>query len=245
MLGDLLGTATNGSRAALAALVDRASNRSVAAATLPILRAAGVATIDAGIAATGSRIDIAAALTTAGIARPTTLVGFSEETSIAAANRLGYPAVMLGTQPGSSATVLHDADTADAVIEHRVVLGNESEAIVLIQAGAPAENQRSTVHVVGGRAIAFSGAVPGIRTIALAEAAASALRASLVAVEITLTDEGLVVWDVQPVADFRQATQIGDLTVAEAITQEIALRVTLAPSAKLAEEVPLGYALSA
>jgi [lysine-biosynthesis-protein LysW]--L-2-aminoadipate ligase len=245
MLGDLLVASTNSQQSTLSALVDRASNRPVAAATLPMLRAAGVATIDAGIAATGSRIDIASALSAAGIARPATLVGFSEETSMAAATRLGYPAVLLGLQPGSSTTILHDADTADAVIEHRVVLGNESEAIVLIQAGAPVADQRSIVHVVGGRAIAFSGAVPGVRTIALAEAAANALHASLVAVEITLTDDGLVVWDVHPVAEFRQAVQIGDLSVADAITQEIALRVTLAPSAAMAGEVPRDYALSA
>ncbi len=245
MLGDLLGAATNGSHDTLVAMVDRATNRSVAAATLPILRAAGVATIDAGIAATGTRLDVAAALSAAGIARPTSLVGFSEETSNAAANRLGYPAALFGLQPGSTSTVLHDADTADAVIEHRVVLGNESEAVVLIQAGAPAADQRSILHVVGGRAIAFEGATPGIRTIALAEAASAALGASLVAVEIAMTAEGLVVWDVFPAADFRRAQQVGDVSMGEAIAQEVAMRVTAAPAVTLAREVPLGYALSA
>jgi hypothetical protein len=79
----------------------------------------------------------------------------------------------------------------------------------------------------------------------LAEAAASALHASMVAVEIALTDDGLVVWDVHPVAEFRQAVQIGDLSVAEALTQEIALRVSGAPTVTLAGEVPRGYALTA
>ena len=245
MLGDLLGAATNGAHDTLVAMIDRATNRSVAAATLPILRMAGVATIDAGIAATGTRLDIAAALSMAGVARPATLVGFSEETSIAAANRLGYPAALFGLQSGSSSTVLHDADTADAVIEHRVVLGNESEAVVLIQAGAPAADQRSTLHVVGGRVVAFDGAAPGIRSIALAEAAASALGASLVAIEVAMTPEGLVVWDVRPVADFRKARQIGDLDMGEAIAQEVGMRVTTAPAVALSREVPIGFALSA
>lgn len=243
LLGDLLGGATNGTHDSIVAVVDRATNRSVAAATLPILRAAGMTVIDAGLAATGSRLDVAAALAAAGIARPTSLVGFSEETSIAAADRLGYPSMLLGLQTGSSSTVLHDADTADAVIEHRVVLGNESEAVVLLQAGAPAADQRSIVHVVGGRAVAFEDAAPGIRTIALAEAAASALRASLVAVEVAMTGEGLVVWDVHPAADFRRAQVLGDLTIGEAIAQQIALGVVTAPA--LTEEVPLGYVLSA
>ena len=217
----------------------------MAAATLPILRAAGVATIDAGIAATGSRIDVASALSAAGIARPATLVGFSEETSMAAATRLGYPAVLLGMQPGSSTTVLHDADTADAVIEHRVVLGSDGEAIVLIQAGAPARG--TALHRPCGRWAGhrLQWPVPGIRTISLAEAAANALSASLVAVEIAMTDEGLVVWDVHPVADFRQAVQIGDLIHGRCRDPGIALRVTLAPSPRPGGEVPRGYALSA
>jgi hypothetical protein len=140
MLGDLLGASINGERMALMALVDRSSNRSVAAATLPMLRAAGVATIDAGIAATGSRIDIASAL----IGRrycPASHTGRILRGNLHGRRQSArYPAVMLGLQPGSSTTVLLDADTADAVIEHRVVLGSESEAIVLMQAGAPARS---------------------------------------------------------------------------------------------------------
>jgi glutathione synthase/RimK-type ligase-like ATP-grasp enzyme len=243
MLGDLLGAAVNGQHGTIEAVIDRAANRSVAAATLSLLRAAGITTFDAGIAATGTRLDVAAALTAAGLARPTSLVGFSEETSIAAANRLGFPAVMLGLQSGSSATVLHDADTADAVIEHRVVLGTPDEAVVLIQAGNP--EQRSVVHVVGGRAIAYDGARPGFRTISIAETAAEILGASLVSVEVAMTHEGLVVWDVKPVAEFRHAQQLGELSVAEAVARAVTVRLPATPAVALAGEVPHGYALSA
>ncbi|CAN0469669.1 unnamed protein product, partial [Phaeothamnion confervicola] len=83
-----------------------------------------------------------------------TLIAFSEESGIEAARRIGFPATLMPLTPGESGTTLHDEDTADAVIEHRVVLGTDSEAIVLIQAGAPAATERTTIHVVGGRAIA-------------------------------------------------------------------------------------------
>jgi hypothetical protein len=198
MLGDLLGAAVNGQHGKIEAVIDRAANRSVAAATLSLLRAAGIATFDAGIAATGTRLDVAAALTAAGLARPTSLVGFSEETSIAAANRLGFPAVMC-----------------------------------------------SVVHVVGGRAIAYDGARPGFRTISIAETAAEILGASLVSVEVAMTHEGLVVWDVKPVAEFRHAQQLGELSVAEAVARAVTLRLPATPAVALAGEVPHGYALSA
>lgn len=242
LLGDL--SATNGQES-ISVLVDRCANRTIAAAMLPLLRTAGATVIDAGIAATGTRLQVAAALALAGIARPASLVGFSEQTANEAAGRLGYPVVLFGLQPGSTSTVLHDADTADAVIEHRVVLGNESEAIVLLQAGAPDVDQRSVVHVVGGKAIAFNGAVPCVRTIALAESAAIALDASLIAIEIATTAEGLVVWDVHPVADFRHAQLVGSVTVGAAIAHTVTMESTVNSTSTTRAEVRHDFALSA
>jgi hypothetical protein len=162
---------------------------------------------------------VASALDVAGIPRPATLVGFSEASAVAGASRLGHPVTLLGLLPGSSTTALHDADTAEAVIEHRVVLGEASEAIVILQAGAPGPDQRTLVHVVGGTAIATAGVQAGPEALALAERAARVLDASLVAVELAHTVAGLVVWDVHPVADFRQAAPVGGVSMAEAIVR--------------------------
>jgi len=200
-------------------LIDRAVNRSVAAATLPLVRLGGIRTIDAGIAATNSRLQVASALAVAGVPRPPSLIGFSEASSVAAAAALGYPSTMLGATPGSSTTHLHDADTADAVIEHRVVLGEEDEAIVLLQAGAPADEARTRVHVVAGRAIAMSGAETTDDGLAIAEQVARVLQARMVTVELARTGAGLVAWDVLPVSEFRQAQVLGDESVAGAIAR--------------------------
>lgn len=220
MLGEVLDATTGETlRQPVQVIVDRAVNRSVAAATLPVVRLGGIRTVDAGVAATGTRLQVAAALAVAGVPRPASLIGFSEASSNVAAASLGYPSTLLGLTPGSSTTHLHDADTADAVIEHRVVLGEESEAIILLQAGAPRDDQRTLVHVVDGRAIAMSGADTTDDGPAIAEQVARVLQASMVTVELAETGAGVVVWDVLPVSDFRQAQPLGDASVAEAIAR--------------------------
>lgn len=203
-------------------VIDRAPNRAVAAATLPLLRAQGVSTIDAGLAATGSRLEVAATLSRAGVPRPRALAAFSEASGVQAAAEIGYPSTLLGMTPGGATTHLHDHDTADAVIEHRVVLGNEGEAIFLVQAGAPDASARTLVHVVGGRAIAVEGTEPSPDEIGIAERAVRALDASLIAIELARGAQGTVVWDVHPVGDFRKAHQLGDLSVARAIAALVA-----------------------
>jgi len=201
----------------LTALIDRCQNRTIAAISLPILRASGITVLDAGLAADRNRLDVARVLATAGIARPHTLIAFSEESGIEAARRIGFPATLMPLTPGESGTTLHDEDTADAVIEHRVVLGTDSEAIVLIQHGAPAAHERTTIHVVAGKAIAHDGPGPDAAGIVLAEEAARAIDASIVGIEIATVAGRQVVWDVQPVAEFRQATLLGPESMAEAI----------------------------
>lgn len=204
---------------AVSCIIDRAQNRAVAGATLPLLRAQGVRTIDAGLAATGNRLDIAIALSRAGLPRPQALAGFSEASGIRAATEIGFPATLLGLTPGGVTTHLLDHDTADAVIEHRVVLGSEGEAVFLLQAGAPDATARVLVHVVGGQAIAIEGTDPTDEELRIAERAACALDASLIAIELARTGQrgSTVVWDAHPVGDFRTARQLGEVTVAAAI----------------------------
>jgi len=201
----------------LTSIIDRCQNRAAAAATLQIFRAQGLRTLDAGIAATGNRLLIASALAVAGVPRPACLAAFSERSGMIAADHLAFPSTLLSLTPGGSTVQLHDRDTADAVIEHRVVLGRDSEAIFLLQAGAPAEHERAIVHVVDGRAIATEGADVGSEGLSLAETCAHVLQASIVEITIATAVAGLIVWDVQPVGDFRGARLVGERTVADAI----------------------------
>jgi hypothetical protein len=64
----------------------------------------------------------------------------------------------------------------------------------------------------------------------LAEYAAGALNADLVAIVIALRSGGPVIWDARPVPDFRDAMPLGNLTVAQSIAQAVERRLlTTAP----------------
>ena len=184
---------------------DRCQDRAVAAALLPLLKASGAKVVDAGIAATGDRLAVVSALNRAGIARPQTLLVTSEATGLAAFDALGVPSTLLPLDPGSSGIVLRDREMAEAVFEHRNVLGGSKDAVALLQQGV-AEEGRLLVLVAGGKAIAIDGELDGARcgqALELAQAAATALRAEFVAIEIVSVDGRLVVWDVQPTPEYR------------------------------------------
>jgi hypothetical protein len=99
-----------------------------------------------------------------------------------------------------------------------------------VQQGLSPAADRTTVVVVNGEAIAV-GQKAATATVAgavlnLAEAAARALEAAVIGIAITQTGSGLVVWDVQPVPDFRDMLTVGELSVAEALARTIVVRST-------------------
>jgi glutathione synthase/RimK-type ligase-like ATP-grasp enzyme len=206
-------------------IIDRCQNRTVAASVLPLRRALGVKTIDAGLAATGTRAEVALALAAAGIPRPATILIASEDAGIAALEQTGYPATYLPLSYGSTEIALMDRDTAEAVFEHRGMLGGSSAAIGIVQAGVAFARGRVSICVVNGRAVSLhnpSGEVryPS-RFIGIAEAVAQVLGASIVGVELVETLNGPVVWDINPTPEFRDGITLGDRTVAEAIADHV------------------------
>lgn len=217
----------NAQGATHAVLIDRMTNRTVAAAVHALYAHRGGKVLGAGLAATGSRLDVITALTHAGVPRPATMVGFTESTGIAAAEQVGYPCTVLPMTQGARTTSVPDADTADAVIEHRVVLGSDHDALVVVQRGAPVGDAVTRVHVVDGNAVASDREDSDARTIRLAQRAADVLNASIVSIDIAVIDGDHVVWDVHPVADFRGHHQIGELSMADAIAQLATRRVPL------------------
>jgi hypothetical protein len=205
----------------LGAIIDRCTNRYVTETTFSLLRARGVRIIDAGIAGSGSRLDVARLLLAAGLPRPATLVGFSEDSCNAAVRQLGTPCSLLSLKAERGWTLMLDEDTADAVIEHLMVLGTDAESVVLIQSGAPVESAVSTIHLVGGKAIAYDGPLPDAGAVELAERAADILQSGIVAVQIALVNGTQVIWDVLPVADFRTAHLFGEQTMGQAIAAHV------------------------
>lgn len=214
-------SAANGAASAADKIIfDRCQDRAVAAALLPLLKASGAKVIDAGIAATGDRLAIVSALNKAGIARPHTLLATSEATGLAAFDVLGVPSTLLPLNPGSLGIVLRDREIAEAVFEHRNVLGRPHDAVALLQRGV-AESGRVRALVADGKAIAVDGddLEPDRFTaaMALAESAAHALRAAFIAVEIAAFESGPVVWDVQPAPEYRAMRPLAAKSVEDAL----------------------------
>ena len=214
-------------------VVDRHPDRHVARAVLTTCAALQVPTLAAGIAATGDRLDVASALTAAGLPRPLTALCTSPEAALQAIVAMGLPATLLPLEFQMSSIALLDVDTAEAVLEHRAVLGGASGSLALMQARSPLAADLATVIVVDGAAVALdvaSGVAVPAEALRVAEAAARALRVELGAIVIAVGAAGPVVWDVRPVPEFRHALPIAGRSVAQAIAEAVAARMR-APAA--------------
>lgn len=222
-------------------VVDRHPDRQVARAVLTTCRALHVPALSAGIAATGDRLDVASALAAHGLPRPVTALCTSEEAALAAVTALELPSTLLPLDLMARAIAMWDTDTAEAVLEHRAVLGGSASSLGLIQAGAPAPHELATVIVVDGAAtaleIAAGVSVPD-GALRLAEETARVLRAELVAVEIAFAATEPMVWDVRPVPEFRQAMPIRDITVAQALASAVEQRLAGAALGQTSEQHP-------
>ncbi len=201
-------------------VIDRYTNRTAAPVLLSLLAARGIATIDAGIAARNNRVETALALQAAGLPRPEMRVAIGEEAALGIVGAAGTAMTLLPLTEGSAGITLWDRDTAEAVLEHRGVLGGAAESVFLLQHGAPRPAERVTMTVAGGTVVGAE--TTGDRSgwpeaMALATRAASVLRAGLVGVELAHTPDGWVVWDIVPVPDFRAAVPVGSTTIAAAI----------------------------
>ncbi|MBA3450441.1 MAG: hypothetical protein H0T18_04435 [Chloroflexia bacterium] len=211
-------------------VVDRHVNRQIARAVLTTCRALDVPLLSAGISATGDRLDVASTLAAHGLPRPATALGTSETAAMASVMALGLPATLLPLDLESRPVQILDIDAAEAVLEHRAVLGGSVGSLGLIQAGSPAADHLVTVIVIDGVATAQNSTrrtrIPGA-ALRLAEDTARALSADIIAVAILLGagSAAPIVWDVQPVPEFRQAQPLGDLSVAGAIARLVDRRL--------------------
>jgi hypothetical protein len=224
-------------------VIDRHPNRQIARAVLTTCRALGVPVLSAGIAATGDRLDVASALASYGLPRPTTALCTSADAALATVAATGLPATLLPLDLQAPPIALLDLDAAEAVLEHRFVLGGAERTLGLIQAGSPTKDELCTVIVVDGVASALGGKsdVPFRQeAIRLAEETALALRADVVAIVVAAIAGVLTVWDVRPVPDFRDAFPLVDASVATTIMQAIErrLHVPAAPVPSLAADGP-------
>ena len=103
-----------------------------------MLNSWGIPTVNsAAVAATcGDKLVTSAVLQAAGVPQPAVRVAFTPEAALKAIEEMGYPVVLkpvVGSW-GRLVSKVNDREAAEAVLEHREVLGNYQQQIYYIQA---------------------------------------------------------------------------------------------------------------
>ena len=139
-------------------LVERSVSTSRGLYALRLAEQAGLPTVNryATASVCADKILTTAALQEAGVPQPRTRVAFDRASALAAMEELGYP-VVLKPVVGSWGRLLariNDRDAAEAVLEHRQVLGGYQHHIYYIQELVPKPGRDIRAFVVGEETIA-------------------------------------------------------------------------------------------
>ena len=118
-------------------VIERCLSQSRAITCLRILESWGLKTVNRAhvLDVCGDKIATTAALTRAGVPSPRTAVAFTPDTALAAIEDIGYP-VVLKPAVGSWGRLLskvNDREAAEAVIEHKEVLGSYQHKVYYLQ----------------------------------------------------------------------------------------------------------------
>ncbi len=118
-------------------VMERCISHGRALYSLRILNDRGIRTVNTAQVADicGNKLQTTSALTAAGVPSPRTLVAFTAEAALEAIEELGYP-VVLKPSVGSWGRLLskvNDREAAEAILEHKEVLGTYHHAIHYIQ----------------------------------------------------------------------------------------------------------------
>ena len=125
---------------------------------LKTMNAWGIPTVNtAAVAeACGDKIATANALSAADVPQPATTIAFTPESAIEAIETLGYP-VVLKPVVGSWGRLLakiNDRDAAEAILEHKAVLGSYQHSIFYFQEFIEKPGRDIRVLMVGDKALA-------------------------------------------------------------------------------------------
>ena len=118
-------------------IVERCISHARALYSLRMLNDRGIQTVNTALVADicGNKLQTTSALTAAGVPSPRTLIAYSTTSALEAIEELGYP-VVLKPAVGSWGRLLskvNDREAAEAILEHKEVLGTYHHSIFYIQ----------------------------------------------------------------------------------------------------------------
>lgn len=139
------------------AILERSISYARGLYALRVLNAWGIPTVNTfDVAeACGDKIATTTALAKAGVPQPRTTVAFTPESALEAIEKMKYP-VVLKPVVGSWGRLLakiNDRESAEAILEHKAVLGSYQHSIFYIQEYIEKPGRDIRVFVVGDRAI--------------------------------------------------------------------------------------------
>ena len=139
------------------AMLERSISYARGLYALKTLNAWGIPTVNtAAVAeACGDKIATANALSAANVPQPSTVIAFTPDSAIEAIEKLGYP-VVLKPVVGSWGRLLakiNDRDAAEAILEHKSVLGNYQHSIFYFQEFIEKPGRDIRVLMVGDKPI--------------------------------------------------------------------------------------------
>jgi [lysine-biosynthesis-protein LysW]--L-2-aminoadipate ligase len=138
-------------------VLERAINHSRALYGLKLLADMGVTTVNTyAVADTcGNKILTSSALAREGVASPRTLIAFTPESALRAIEEVGYPAVLkpaVGSW-GRLLSLVSDRYAAEAILEHKEVLGSYHHSIFYVQEYVDKPGRDIRSFVVGDECI--------------------------------------------------------------------------------------------
>lgn len=204
---------------------ERATAEATALAALLAARGGTVVNRPATTRLLADRLAFVRHLVVAGIPTPPTVVAFGEAATLRAIMTLGCPVYLKSLVVDATMPIAYveDADAAEALVEHRRVLGDERA--VLVQKAVAEPDAVRRLIVVGTELLAVvrgrGGEAPLVledteRWRALADALVSRLGSGIYAVDVVEGERGPVVISAENLVHFRQLAEHG-LPIAERI----------------------------
>jgi [lysine-biosynthesis-protein LysW]---L-2-aminoadipate ligase len=208
-------------------VLERCINHSRAVFALKLLNDAGIPTVNTyDVAETcGNKILTSSALSRDGVPSPRTLIAFTPESAMEAIEELGYPAVLkpaVGSW-GRLLSLVSDRYAAEAILEHKEILGSYHHSIFYVQEYVPKPDRDIRSFVVGDECICaiyrYSGhwitnTARGGRAencpltdeiVDISQRAARAVGSGVLAIDLLESDRGLLVNEVNYTMEFRNS----------------------------------------
>lgn len=224
-------------------VVERCINHSRALHGLRLFEAAGVKCVNSYHVATicGDKLLTSVALAEHNVPQPEVRVAFTEESALKAIEEMGYP-VVLKPAVGSWGRLLskiNDRDAAEAILEHKTVLGSYHHSIFYIQKYVEKKGKDIRSFVVGDKCIAAiyrtsphwitNTARGGIATNCpvtdelndISVRAAKAVGGGIVAIDVFETEQGFMVNEVNYTMEYKNSITTTGVNIPQKMVEYI------------------------